>query len=87
MCLAPHLHIASETGFRVRPYFVSEYSTRGGKRDGRLLDFARSELDDPNPRVFLTLRASEDADVSRWLCELLPVDYINFEITKLYKPK
>jgi muconolactone delta-isomerase len=56
------------------------------RRDGRLLDFSRSEMDDPNPRVFMTIRASDSEDLKKWLSELPLADYLDCEITKLHSP-
>ncbi|QDV69389.1 Glutathione-regulated potassium-efflux system ancillary protein KefF [Rosistilla carotiformis] len=56
------------------------------RRDGRLLEFARSEMDDPNPRVFMTLRATDAAEVQDWFGQLPLADYLEAEVTKLHKP-
>jgi NAD(P)H dehydrogenase (quinone) len=57
------------------------------KRDGRLLEFSRSAMDEDNPRVFMVFRAGEATDVATWMSELPLREYLNFEITKLIKPE
>ncbi len=57
------------------------------KRDGRLLEFSRSAMDDANARVFMTFRASSLAEIEPWMSELPLREYLDFEVTKLFKPK
>lgn len=56
------------------------------KRDGRLLDFNVSQSDDPDLRAFLTLRATDLAQVNTWLAQLPLFHYLDFAISQIAKP-